>query len=153
MVQVVGLEPTASCSQSMPSTNWLTPGNQFLFIITYTQPKINTKWSIKICATKNLILFERNLNAWLSFKGNFKASQSPIIPSELLVPGTGVEPARCYQHWIFLLLYVAIAEYKYSLQSGARLYHINYDLGSWSMLSTHLFFKALFLPLYVGVNA
>ena len=61
------------------------------------------------------------------------------------VPRTGIEPVRCLQRGIFLLhtfIYSCTTVFSYSLQSGARLYHISKlnstDLGSRSMLSTHL---------------
>ena len=40
-----------------------------------------------------------------------------------------------------------------ALQSGLCLHHIISDLGGWCIVSTHLFFKALFFPLYVSVKA
>ena len=61
------------------------------------------------------------------------------------VPETGIEPVRCLQRGIFLLhtfIYSCTTVFSYSLQSGARFYHISKlnstDLGSRSMLSTHL---------------
>ena len=61
------------------------------------------------------------------------------------VPRTGIEPVCCRQRGIFLLhtfIYSCTTVFSYSLQSGARLYHISKlnltDLGSRSMLSTHL---------------
>ena len=61
------------------------------------------------------------------------------------VPRTGIEPVRCLQRGIFLLhtfIYSCTTAFSYSLQSGARFYHISKlnstDLGSRSMLSTHL---------------
>ena len=66
------------------------------------------------------------------------------------MPPTGLEPVRC-ERGIFLLLYVTIATFlRCSLDYVLA---ISYDLGCWYIVSTHLFFKALFLPLYVSVKA
>ena len=53
-----------------------------------------------------------------------------------LVPLTGLEPVRCLQRGIFVLLYVTIATQNRVLQSGLGLYHILSNLGSRCKVST-----------------
>lgn len=59
-----------------------------------------------------------------------------------LVLGTGIEPARCFQHLIFVLhtlIYSCTAIYMVcSLEHVFTMPNINSGLGSRSMFSTHL---------------